>query len=107
MVKSLINPSVYGILRSWLERINADLIAGRPILKCFSARTNKVLVCKTAGYDEYYILPSIPRTDENDEEGIQVKENAKTGDLKRAFAKFSKSKTLNRQLLNKFIAQVA
>ena len=70
-------------------------------------RTNKVLVCKTAGYDEYYILPSIPRTDENDEEGIQVKENAKTGDLKRAFAKFSKSKVLNRQLLNKFIAQVA
>ena len=70
-------------------------------------RTNKVLVCKTAGYDEYYILPSIPRADENDEEGIQVKENAKTGDLKRAFAKFSKSKTLNRQLLNKFIGQVA
>ena len=24
-------------------------------------RTNKVLVCKTAGYDEYYILPSIPK----------------------------------------------
>jgi len=70
-------------------------------------RTNKVLVCKTAGYDEYYILPSIPKDDENDEDGIQVKENAKTGDLKRAFAKFSKSKTLNRQLLNKFIAQVA
>ena len=70
-------------------------------------RTNKVLVCKTAGYDEYYILPSIPKVDENDEEGIQVKENAKTGDLKRAFAKFSKSKVLNRQLLNKFIAQVA
>ena len=23
-------------------------------------RTNKVLVCKTVGYDEYYILPSIP-----------------------------------------------
>ena len=70
-------------------------------------RTNKVLVCKTAGYDEYYILPSIPKVDENDEDGIQVKENAKTGDLKRAFAKFSKSKVLNRQLLNKFIAQVA
>ena len=70
-------------------------------------RTNKVLVCKTSGYDEYYILPSIPKVDENDEDGIQVKENAKTGDLKRAFAKFSKSKVLNRQLLNKFIAQVA
>ena len=70
-------------------------------------RTNKVLVCKTAGYDEYYILPSIPRADENDEDGIQVKENAKTGDLKRAFTKFAKSKTLNRQLLNKFIGQVA
>ena len=70
-------------------------------------RTNKVLVCKTAGYDEYYILPSVPRDDENDEEGIQVKDNAKTGDLKRAFTKFAKSKTLNRQLLNKFIGQVA
>ena len=70
-------------------------------------RTNKVLVCKTAGYDEYYILPSVPKDDENDEEGIQVKENAKTGDLKRAFTKFAKSKTLNRQLLNKFIGQVA
>ena len=32
---------------------------------------------------------------------------AKTGDLKRAFTKFAKSKTLNRQLLNKFIGQVA
>ena len=70
-------------------------------------RTNKVLVCKTAGYDEYYILPSVPKDDENDEDGIQVKENAKTGDLKRAFTKFAKSKTLNRQLLNKFIGQVA
>ena len=70
-------------------------------------RTNKVLVCKTAGYDEYYILPSVPSDDESAEDGIQVKENAKTGDLKRAFAKFSKSKVLNRQLLNKFIAQVA
>ena len=45
--------------------------------------------------------------DENDEEGIQVKENAKTGDLKKGFTKFAKSKTLNRQLLNKFIGQVA
>lgn len=70
-------------------------------------RTNKVLVCKTAGYDEYYILPSVPSDDESAENGIQVKENAKTGDLKRAFTKFSKSKVLNRQLLNKFIAQVA
>ena len=70
-------------------------------------RTNKVLVCKTAGYDEYYILPSVPSDDESAEDGIQVKDNAKTGDLKRAFAKFSKSKVLNRQLLNKFIAQVA
>jgi len=68
---------------------------------------NNVFVAKSKGYDEYYILPSIPKVDESDEEGIQVKENAKTGDLKRAFAKFSKSKTLNRQLLNKFIAQVA
>ena len=70
-------------------------------------RTNKVLVCKSQGYDEYYILPSVPKVDEIEEEGLQVKEGAKTGELKRAFAKFSSSKTLNRQLLNKFIDKVA
>ena len=70
-------------------------------------RTKKVLVCKTQGYDEYYILPSVPKVDETEEEGLQVKEGAKTGELKRAFAKFSSSKTLNRQLLNKFIDKVA
>ena len=52
-------------------------------------RTNKVLVCKTAGYDEYYILPSIPRADENDEDGIEVKENAKSGDLKNSLKKLN------------------
>ena len=70
-------------------------------------RTKKVLVCKTQGFDEYYILPSVPKVDETEEEGLQVKEGAKTGELKRAFAKFSSSKTLNRQLLNKFIDKVA
>ena len=99
-----------GIVRREIiqEKMGLNWSDDETLKKCQKElRTNKVLVCKTAGYDEYYILPSIPRADENDEDGIQVKENAKTGDLKRAFAKFSKSKTLNRQLLNKFIGQVA
>ena len=70
-------------------------------------RKDKVLVCKSQGYDEYYILPTVPKDDEEEEQGLQVKEGAKTGELKRAFAKFSSSKTLNRQLLNKFIEKVA
>ena len=77
------------------------------LLKCFFTSSTTWLDSRKR---ESYIvsnIPSIPKDDENDEDGIQVKENAKTGDLKRAFAKFSKSKTLNRQLLNKFIAQVA
>ena len=99
-----------GIVRREIiqEKMGLNWSDDETLKKCQKElRTNKVLVCKTQGYDEYYILPSIPRADENDEDGIQVKENAKTGDLKRAFAKFSKSKTLNRQLLNKFIGQVA
>ena len=95
-------------MRPWLKKMGIAWGDTETLRKCQKElRTNKVLVCKTAGYDEYYILPSVPSDDENAENGIQVKDNAKTGDLKRAFAKFSKSKVLNRQLLNKFIAQVA
>jgi len=99
-----------GIVRREIiqEKMGLNWSDDETLKKCQKElRTNKVLVCKTAGYDEYYILPSVPSDDESAEDGIQVKENAKTGDLKRAFAKFSKSKVLNRQLLNKFIAQVA
>ena len=68
-------------------------------------KKNNVAVCKSAGYDEYYILPSMDIDLEN--KGIEVEVGASKSALKSAFKKNSTSKTLNRPLLNKFIGMVA
>ena len=68
-------------------------------------RNNKVAVCKTQGYDEYYILPTGDKNIESEE--LTIKEGAKTSSIKSAFTKSLKAKTVNRQLLNKFIGMVA
>tara|TARA_E500000178_G_scaffold63850_1_gene60831 strand:- start:19103 stop:21337 length:2235 start_codon:yes stop_codon:yes gene_type:complete len=69
-------------------------------------RKEKVLVCKSQGYDEYYILPRGP-IDQGDDEILDIVPNAKSNQILKAFKKASGSKTLNRQLLNKFIDMVA
>ena len=68
-------------------------------------RKNNVAVCKSAGYDEYYILPSMDIDLEN--KGIEVEVGASKSALKSAFKKNATSKTVNRPLLNKFIGMVA
>ena len=68
-------------------------------------KKNNVAVCKSAGYDEYYVLPSMDIELEN--KGIQVEVGASKSALKSAFKKNATSKTLNRPLLNKFIGMVA
>ena len=68
-------------------------------------KKNNVAVCKSAGYDEYYILPSLD-IDLSDK-GIEVTVGASKSQLKSAFKKNATSKTLNRPLLNKFIGMVA
>ncbi len=66
-------------------------------------KKNKVAVCKTQGYDEYYILPVL-----KDEENRDiVLTNNKISSMKKAFSKSMNAKTMNRQLLNKFIGMVA
>jgi len=69
-------------------------------------KKEKVLVCKSQGYDEYYILPRGP-IDSAQDEVLEIKEGAKANQIAKAFMKSSGSKTLNRQLLNKFIGMVA
>lgn len=68
-------------------------------------KKNNVAVCKSAGYDEYYILPSMDIDLEN--KGIEVEVGASKSALKNAFKKNATSKTVNRPLLNKFIGMVA
>ena len=68
-------------------------------------KNNNVAVCKSAGYDEYYILPSMDI--DLEDKGIEVEVGASKSALKSAFKKNATSKTLNRPLLNKFIGMVA
>ena len=68
-------------------------------------RKNNVAVCKSAGYDEYYILPSMDI--DLEDKGIEIEVGASKSALKSAFKKNATSKTLNRPLLNKFIGMVA
>ena len=68
-------------------------------------KKNNVAVCKSVGYDEYYILPSMDIDLEN--KGIEVEVGASKSALKSAFKKNATSKTVNRPLLNKFIGMVA
>ena len=69
-------------------------------------KKDKVLVCTTQGYDEFYILPRGP-LGATEDEVLTIKEGAKSNQIAKAFAKASGAKTLNRQLLNKFIGMVA
>ena len=48
-------------------------------------KKNNVAVCKSAGYDEYYVLPSMDIELEN--KGIQVEVGASKSPLKSAFKK--------------------
>jgi hypothetical protein len=68
-------------------------------------RKNKVAICKQVGYDEYYILPRGSMDEE--EEQLTFKKNAKTAGMAREFIKHASKKTVNRQLLRKFIEKVA
>jgi len=66
---------------------------------------DKVSVCKVAGYDEFYILPRGENVQESSD--YEFKENMKPAGMAREFLKHATKKTLNRQLLNKFIENIA
>jgi hypothetical protein len=85
----------------WSDPSNNDII--EKVRK--ELKKNNVAVCKSAGYDEYYVLPSMDIEFENT--GIQVDIGASKSALKNAFKKNATNKTLNRPLLNKFIGMVA
>tara|TARA_Y100001938_G_C8097556_1_gene439156 strand:- start:1626 stop:3830 length:2205 start_codon:yes stop_codon:yes gene_type:complete len=69
-------------------------------------REKKVAISKVAGFDEYYILPRGPRETDEEQE-LTFKKGARAAGMAREFLKFAQKKTLNRQLLNKFIEKVA
>ena len=66
---------------------------------------DNVLVSKSQGYDEFYILPGPQKFEMNTELEIEV--GANKAALKRAFGKMRNGKIVNRPLLNKFVKMVA
>jgi len=69
---------------------------------------NNVAVCKTGGWDEMYVLPGGKKLDVSDDNMSEITPGtAKTGELKKAFAKMSSGRKNSRPLLNKFIGMIA
>lgn len=67
-------------------------------------RANKVAATAMKGYDTYFVLDG--RQDAVDDE-FEVKDNAKKGDIARAFKKFAKSKKGNRAMATQFAKAIA
>ena len=69
-------------------------------------RKEKVLVCESMGYDEYYFVAGGKNLAINDGE-LAVNGDMTRGKMAKGFANYMKGKLVNRVLLNKFVDQIA
>jgi len=69
-------------------------------------RKEKVLVCESMGYDEYYFVPGGQNLDIETEE-LKVNGDMTRGKMAKGFTNYMRGKTVNRVLLNKFVEQIA
>ena len=69
-------------------------------------RKEKVLVCESMGYDEYYFVPGGEALAIDDGE-LEVNSEMTRGKMYKGFANYMKGKVVNRVLLNKFVEQIA
>ena len=69
-------------------------------------RKEKVLVCESMGYDEYYFVAGGKNLAIDDGE-LAVNSDMTRGKMAKGFANYMKGKLVNRVLLNKFVAQIA
>lgn len=70
------------------------------------AKRNKFFMLNNVGYDDYYIIPGGKELDVP-EDIMVVESNAKKTDIKNAFLKMQKGKSLNRILLSRFVDKIA
>jgi len=80
---------------------NQEINALRKVL-----RKEKVLVCESMGYDEYYFVPGGQNLAIENEE-LNVNGDMTRGKMAKGFASYMRGKTVNRVLLNKFVEQIA
>ena len=69
-------------------------------------RKEKVLVCESMGYDEYYFVAGGKNLAIDDGE-LAVNSEMTRGKMAKGFSNYMKGKLVNRVLLNKFVAQIA
>ena len=69
-------------------------------------RKEKVLVCESMGYDEYYFVAGGSNLAINDGE-LEINGDMTRGKMAKGFSNYMKGKLVNRVLLNKFVAQIA
>jgi len=69
-------------------------------------RKEKVLVCESMGYDEYYFVPGGKNLAIVEEE-LNVNGDMTRGKMAKGFTNYMKGKVVNRVLLNKFVEQIA
>ena len=69
-------------------------------------RKEKVLVCESMGYEEYYFVAGGSNLAINDGE-LEVNGDMTRGKMAKGFSNYMKGKLVNRVLLNKFVAQIA
>ena len=67
-------------------------------------KKNKCAVVQNVGYNELYVLAS---NSYNEDTEMDVKEDATKAEIKRAFGKSLKSKSINRAMLSSFVGQIA
>jgi len=69
-------------------------------------RKDKVLICESMGYDEYYFVPGGEALAIDDGK-LEVNSDMTRGKMYKGFANYMKGKVVNRVLLNKFVEQIA
>ena len=69
-------------------------------------RKEKVLVCESMGYDEYYFVAGGKNLAIDDGE-LAVNSDMTRGKMAKGFSNYMKGKLVNRVLLNKFVDQIA
>ena len=67
-------------------------------------KKKRCAVIKNTGYSELYVIASNSYSEDTE---MKVEEGATKTDIKRAFAKSLKSKSVNRNLLSSFVCQIA
>ena len=71
-----------------------------------SFRKTKFFMLNNVGYDDYYIIPGGDDLDIKEDE-MEVNASSSRNELKSAFLKMQKSKSVNRVLLSRFIDKIA